>query len=287
MRELMLEASAKINLTLDILRKRPDGYHDLRMVMQSISLCDTIKIMAKTGDGKISVSVQGMDLPDGPENLAWKAAKNFFDAEKISDASVGIHIEKRIPVRAGMAGGSTDAAAVLRGLQVLYCPEMPEERLEAVGAAVGSDVPFCIRGGTALAEGRGERLTSLDPMPHCWIAVCKPEFGLSTPALFGRIRVWELQKHPDNEGIRAALHAGNLAGVAGKLGNVFEQALLPEERREIFAIEKAMCRGGALNAIMTGSGPAVFGLFSDRADAEKTVEMLRTSWNQVYLAEPL
>ena len=278
LRELTLEAPAKINLTLDILGKRPDGYHDLQMVMQSISLCDTVKITVEAGGGKISVSAQGTDLPDGPENLAWKAAKSL---------SVGIHLKKRIPIQAGMAGGSADAAAVLRGLRRLCCPEMPEEELERVGAAVGSDVPFCVRCGTALAEGRGERLTSLDPMPHCWIVVCKPEFGLSTPALFGRIRVQELQKRPDNAGMRAALHAENLAGIAGKLGNVFEQVLLPRERREIFAIEKALRRCGALNAIMTGSGPAVFGLFSQKTDAQKAAEMLRAGWNWVYLAEPL
>lgn len=161
------------------------------------------------------------------------------------------------------------------------------EKLESIGAAVGSDVPFCVRSGTVLAEGKGERLTSLDSMPHCWIVVCKPEFGLSTPALFDRIRVGELQKHPDNAGMQAALHAENLAGVAGKLGNVFEQALLPRERSEIFAIEKAMCRSGALNAAMTGSGPAVFGLFPEKAGAERAVEVLRTNWNWVCLAEPL
>lgn len=287
MGELTLKAPAKINLTLDILGKRPDGYHDLKMVMQSISLYDILTIHTETGNGKISVSTQCTDLPKGPGNLAWKATEKFFGAAKIYGESVQIYIEKRIPIQAGMAGGSADAAAVLRGLRTLCCPDMPEERLEAIGAAVGSDVPFCIRGGTVLAEGRGERLTSLCSMPHCWIVACKPQFGLSTPALFGRVRPEMLQNRPNNEAIQAALCAGNLAEIASGLGNVFEQVLLPEEQKEIFAIEKIMCRSGALNAIMTGSGPTVFGIFAEETDAEKTVSALQRNWQQIYLVEPL
>ena len=287
MRRLVLEAPAKINLTLDIIGKRPDGYHDLQMVMQSISLCDTVTICPETGDGKISVSTCGADLPDGPGKLAWKAAKSFFNATKISGVSVRIYLEKRIPMQAGMAGGSTDAAAVLRGLRTLCCPGMSEEDLENVGAAVGSDVPFCVRGGTALADGRGERLTSLTSIPHCWIVVCKPGFGLPTPVLFSRVQMENLRNRPDNMAMLAALGKGSLPMIADELGNIFEQVLLPEEREEIFAVKKSMCWNGALNALMTGSGPTVFGLFDNRPAAEAAVKVLRERRKWVYLAEPI
>lgn len=287
MKTLTLEAPAKINLTLDILGKRPDGYHDLQMVMQSISLCDTVTLETAPGSGEIAVSTRGAKLPGGPENLAWKAARKFLDDAGLSDISVKIQLEKRIPMQAGMAGGSADAAAVLRGLRTLLCPECTEERLEAVGAQVGSDVPFCVRGGTALAEGRGERLTSLPALPHCWIVVCKPEFGLSTPALFGRVQLEKLQNRPDNPAMQVALGRGDLRKIAAELRNVFEEVLLPEERREIAAIEADLRSRGALNAVMTGSGPTVFGLFEEKTLAEDAVAALRGRWEQVYLAEPL
>lgn len=287
MKTLTLDAPAKINLTLDILGKRPDGYHDLQMVMQSISLCDTVAVETAPGSGEIAVSTQGAELPSGPENLAWKAARKFLDDAGLQNISVKVHLDKRIPMQAGMAGGSADAAAVLRGLRTLVCPEFPDERLEIVGAQVGSDVPFCVRGGTALAEGRGERLTNLNAMPHCWIVVCKPEFGLSTPALFGRVHTDVLQKRPDTAGVIAALRHGDLSMLSAQLCNVFEEVLLPQERQEIVSIEEEMRRGGALNALMTGSGPTVFGLFTERDDADNTVQMLRRKWRSVYLAEPI
>lgn len=287
MKILTLEAPAKLNLTLDILGKRPDGYHDLQMVMQSISLHDTVTLQAEKGTGTVTVSTQGADLPDGPGNLAWKAARLFFDAVGMAGEDVRITLEKRIPMQAGMAGGSADAAAVLRGLRELYCPELPEEQLESIGAGVGSDVPFCVRGGTALAEGRGERLTTLNAMPHCWIVVCKPEFGLSTPELFGRVHTDALQKRPDTADVIAALRHGDLSTLSAQLCNVFEEVLLPQERQEIVSIEEEMRRGGALNALMTGSGPTVFGLFTEREDADNTVQMLRRKWRSVYLAEPI
>lgn len=287
MKTLTLDAPAKINLTLDILGKRPDGYHDLQMVMQSISLCDTVAVETAPGSGEIAVSTQGAELPSGPENLAWKAAQKFLDDAGLQNISVKVHLDKRIPMQAGMAGGSADAAAVLRGLRTLVCPEFPDERLEIVGAQVGSDVPFCVRGGTALAEGRGERLTNLNAMPHCWIVVCKPEFGLSTPELFGRVHTDVLQKRPDTAGVIAALRHGDLSMLSAQLCNVFEEVLLPQERQEIVSIEEEMRRGGALNALMTGSGPTVFGLFTERDDADNTVQMLRRKWRSVYLAEPI
>ena len=204
MRSVTMPAHAKLNLTLDILRKRPDGYHDLRMVMQSIALHDVVTVRTETGSGEITVHTDREDLPGGPDNIAWKAARAFYDAVGQESSGTEIVLEKHIPMQAGMAGGSADGAAVLLALQSLYAPEMPREALEQVGLQVGSDVPFCVRGGTALAEGRGEVLTDLPPLPDCWIAVCKPDFGLSTPALFRRVRVDALQGRPDHDAMKRA-----------------------------------------------------------------------------------
>lgn len=287
MKTMTLPAYAKLNLTLDILRKRPDGYHDLRMVMQSIALHDTVTVCTETGDGEITVRTDREDLPGGPGNIAWKAAQAFYDAAGIHNSGTEILLEKHIPMQAGMAGGSADGAAVLRALQALYAPEMPRWELEQIGLQVGSDVPFCVRGGTALAEGRGEVLTDLPPLPACAIVVCKPAFGLSTPALFGRVRVEKLSRHPDQDAMQQALAAGDLAAVARQMGNVFEEVLTAEESREIAYLKDVMLRCGALNAVMTGSGPTVFGLFAQKDRAERAVEILRDHYPQLFLTEPV
>ena len=286
MMERTVKAFAKVNLTLDILRRRADGYHDLEMVMQSISLHDTLTIRTGTGSGGIAVQAGREDLPSGPDNIAWKAADVFFRTAGIVNDGVEIVIEKRIPAAAGMAGGSADGAAVLRGLRDIFCPEMPDSQLETMGAQVGSDVPFCVRGGTALAEGRGEVLTDLPPMPDCPMVICKPAFGLSTPALFGRVRVDALQHRPNHAAMKAALAAADLNGVAAELSNVFEEVLTEAERSEIMHIRQVMLEHGALNAVMTGSGPTVFGLFADEAAASSAAGALRETYEQVYLARP-
>lgn len=286
MEDVTLKAPAKINLTLDILRRRPDGYHDLRMVMQTVSLYDLVTVRAETGTGDIVVHAGSSELPDGPENLAWKAAGAFLNGTGAECGGLEIWIEKRIPVRAGLAGGSADGAAVLKALRQLYAPGLSEERLEEIGAAVGSDVPFCIRGGTALAEGRGERLTTLPPLPECRIVLCKPDFGLSTPELFHRVRVEELPFHPDTEGMRCALAAGDLCHVAKLTANVFE-FVLAEEKAEIVSIETALRETGALAAAMTGSGPTVFGIFNDAEKAALSAEALGRRYVQTYLTQPV
>lgn len=286
MGRLTIEAPAKINLILDILRRRPDGYHDLRMVMQSVSLCDTVSVETGVGAGVIRVNSGAWDLPNGPENLAWQAAGTFFEETGLPNGGVEITLKKRIPVCAGMAGGSTDAAAVLRALQVLLCPELTEKRLEEIGGKVGSDVPFCVRGGTALAEGRGERLTTLPPLPACTLVLCKPGFGLSTPELFGRVRADTLTWHPDTDGMCRALTSGDLTGVAERVANVFERILRPEEG-DIFSIREILLRHGALAAAMTGSGPTVFGIFDGEDRARTAVEALRTRYSQIFVVKPL
>lgn len=287
MKSMTLPAYAKLNLTLDILRKRPDGYHDLRMVMQSIALHDTVTVRTETGDGDITVRTDREDLPGGPGNIAWKAARAFYDAVGMENGGTEILLEKRIPMQAGMAGGSADGAAVLQALRSLYAPEMSRQELERIGLQVGSDVPFCVRGGTALAEGRGEVLTDLPPLPTCTIVVCKPEFGLSTPALFGRVRVEKLGRRPDHDAMKQALAAGNLGAVARQMGNVFEEVLTAEESREIAYLKDVMLRCGAFNAVMTGSGPTVFGLFAQKEQAERAAQALRSRYAQLFLTTPV
>lgn len=285
MKELTISAPAKLNLTLDILRRREDGYHDLKMTMLSVELCDTLTVRLR-GDGRILVRAPGADLPEGEDNLAGKAARRFFE-EIGENPGVEITIEKRIPAQAGMAGGSADAAAALRALRTLLRPEMPDCRLERLGEKVGSDVPFCVRGGAVLAEGRGERLTTWPQMPPCHIVVCKPDFGLSTPALFGRVRVESLQRRPDHEALRAALLAGDLKAVAANMANVFEEVLTPGEAEAVGDV-KARLRGlGAENAVMTGSGPAVFGLFQEEEAARRAADALSASHLQTFLTRPL
>lgn len=285
MNELNLTAPAKLNLTLDILRRREDGYHDLKMVMIAVDLCDCLTVRLRS-DGKIKVRVPGTDLPEGEDNLAGKAARTFFNETGLAPG-VEITIKKHIPSQAGMAGGSSDAAAVLRALRKLLRPQLTVRQLEIMGERVGSDVPYCVRGGTVLAEGRGERLTNWPAMPPCWIVVCKPEFGLSTPELFGRVQAEKLRLRPDHAAMYAALLSGDLRAVAAQTANVFEEILTPREAEEVGDIRARLCRCGAENARMTGSGPTVFGLFQGSEGARRAVEELRTHYPRTLLTRPL
>lgn len=282
---LELKAYAKLNLTLDILRKRPDGFHDLAMVMQSISLADDVSISAEEESGIRCESNLGF-LPSDERNLAVKAALIFARETGIELPGLRIRLEKRIPACAGMAGGSSDAAAVLRGLRKLLIPTMPTEELERIAAFVGSDVPYCVRGTTALAEGRGEVLTDLPSLPHCWFVICKPDFPISTPELFSCVNVKKIAYHPDTKGMMGALEEQNLSGVARRMFNVFE-SVLPRKYEEVFAIKHRLLELGAMNAAMSGSGPTVYGIFDNFAAAEKAHEILKAEYEQCYLAEPV
>lgn len=285
MKTITLEAPAKINLTLDILGRRADGYHDLRMVMQSVSLGDTVTV-TETGDG-FALLAEGIALPAGKVTLEQRAAESFFRYLGRPMPGLEVRLVKRVPAYAGLGGGSADAAAVLRGLRALYAPELSRQALEEMGLAVGSDVPFCVHGGTCLAEGRGEVLTDLPPLLGCAIVLCKPDFGLPTPALFQRVDGAELGPRPDMAAMEAALARGDLPAVAGCLGNVFEQVLTAEEGADIRAIQAALLRHGALGAAMSGSGPTVFGLFDDPAKADRAAEVLGETYRQTYLAAPV
>ncbi len=278
-------AYAKLNLALDILRKREDGYHDLRMVMQSIDLADEVSISPRPELG-MTVYTDLPYLPKDEGNIAAKAASRFFAVSGLPPVGLSIGIKKRIPVCAGMAGGSSDGAAVLRVLRRMYAPDMPEERLAEIGALVGSDVPFCVHGGAMLAEGRGECLSPLPSLPPCWLVVCKPAYSVSTPELFSKVQVKKLRCHPDIPGMAAALEQGDLEGVARRLYNVFED-VLPRKYHQIFEIKSTLLGLGAMAASMTGSGPTVFGLFRDHSPAVQAVEVLTAQYPSVYLCRPL
>lgn len=277
------EAPAKINLALDILGKRPDGYHALCSIMQTVSLCDSVEL-AEGGEG-FTLSMAGFTPPEGQKTLEQRAAEAFFARLGRAMPPLTVRIAKRTPAYAGLGGGSADVAALLRILRDRYAPKMEDVALEAIGAEVGSDMPFCLRGGTALAEGRGEILTDLPPLPDCWIVLCKPPFPIPTPMLFARADSVAIRHRPDIPGMRKALENGDLEGVAGRLGNVFEE-VLPPECGAVFAIRDALLAAGALGAGMSGSGPTVFGIFREeglaRAAQEKTLP-----WGESYAVRPL
>ena len=277
-------APAKVNLALDILGTRPDGYHDMRMVMQTISLCDTVTVK-ETAAG-FELRTGGDFIPAGKKTLEQRAAEVFFETIGQPMPGLRVTLEKVTPAYAGLGGGSADVAALLRILRDTYAPDMPTEELERIGFAVGSDMPFCIHGGTCLAEGRGEVLTDLPPLPDCWLVLCKPDFGIPTPALFARVDGGELTCRPDIDGMMTALQAGDLEGIAKRLGDVFEE-VLPEEYQEVFAIKVRLLELGALNAAMSGSGPTVFGIFREKEAAGRAAEALKRDYAQTYLAEPV
>ena len=279
-----LTAPAKVNLALDILDTRPDGYHDMKMVMQTISLCDTVSV-EETAAG-FELRTDGDFIPAGKKTLEQRAAEAFFEAAGFPMPGLRVTLEKVTPAYAGLGGGSADVAALLRILRDNYAPEMSTEELERIGFTVGSDMPFCVRGGTALAEGRGEVLTDLKPLPDCWFVLCKPDFGIPTPSLFALVDGGELTCRPDIGGMGLALESGDLAGVAARLGNVFEE-VLPEEYHEVFTIKNRLMELGALNAAMSGSGPTVFGIFSEQETAKRAAEVLKETYQQTYLAVPV
>ena len=284
MMEMKRDAPAKVIRALDILGRRGDGYHEMRMVMQTVSLCDTVTV-EETAEG-FSLQTDGDFIPAGKKTLEQQAAEAFFRSAGLAMPGLAVMLEKRTPAYAGMGGGSADVAALLRLLRDRYCPAMEDGELERIGLTVGSDMPFCVRGGTALAEGRGEVLTDLPPLPPCAFVLCKPDFGIPTPTLFARVDGAELTDRPDVGGMAEALAAGDLEGVAARLGNVFEE-VLPPEYGEVFRIKERLRELGALNAAMSGSGPTVFGMFRRREEAERAAAVLKAACAQTYVAEPV
>ncbi|MDR1735795.1 MAG: 4-(cytidine 5'-diphospho)-2-C-methyl-D-erythritol kinase [Oscillospiraceae bacterium] len=283
---ITVNAYAKINLALDVLGRRDDGYHNLRMVMQSVSFCD-ILTLRKSRSGRHTITTEGgkcAGLPVGSRNLALLAAELFFARAGIQDVSLDITLDKRIPVCAGLGGGSSDAAAVLLALRGEFAPELPIETLLEWALELGSDVPFCVLGGTALAGGRGEALTPLPPLPPCHIVLCKPPVPVSTRKAFEMIDKVKISRRPDIAGLRAALSREDLPGAARYMYNVFEDTLT-EKHRDIRAIHSALLDFGALGAVMSGTGPTVLGVFSDGQAARAARDELSKTFAETYLCE--
>ena len=279
MKRVTLPAYAKLNLTLDILGNREDGYHDLRMVMQSVELHDDVTVALTEEDG---VVCRCGEIPGDESNLAVRAARAFFAATGTPPCGLAVDIVKRIPAQAGMAGGSADAAATLRALRELLMPTLPDEALREIGTAVGSDVPYCVLGGTALAEGRGERLTPLRSAPPFHVVLCKPDFGVSTPALFARADERGVTIRPDTEAMLRAVETGDAAALCANVANAFED-VLGDERDAVLAIKARLLALRAEAAAMTGSGPTVFGLYRDESAARAAYEALRPDYAQTFL----
>ena len=282
MRELKLKAKAKINLGLDVVRKREDGYHEVRMIMQMINLYDKITLRKKTEPG-ITVTANLSYLPVNEDNLVYRAAKLLMDEFQV-DGGLEIELQKYIPVAAGMAGGSTDAAAVMVGVNRIFQLGLNKKQLMERGVKIGADVPFCIMRGTALAEGIGEELTALPAMPHCSLVIAKQKIHVSTKFVYGNLKVGELTEHPDIDGQVQALRENNLEQLVTRMGNVLETVTIPAYP-VIDEIKHTMMKYGAMGAMMSGSGPTVFGIFEKEDKAQEVCRLLKKekAAKQVYL----
>lgn len=276
----MARSYAKINLTLDVLGRRENGYHDVEMIMQTVSLFDLL-IIDKT-HGPISVKTNLSYLPDNDKNIAYKAAKLFFDYTKIK-SSVKIMIHKNIPVSAGLAGGSGNAAAVLCALDKLYGTELPVEELMKLGASLGADVPYCIMGGTAIASGIGEILTPIESMKKTHILLVKPPVSISTAAIYEEIDSAEILKHPDTLAMRRAIADSDIRLISENLCNVME-SVTEKQCPVIGEIKKKMLLSGAKGALMSGSGPTVFGIFDNYAKAKRSHDSFSRQYKDTFLA---
>lgn len=276
-------AFAKINLTLDVLDRRADGYHDIRSVMQTISIRDDVELELGTGQ-PWALTCDKEDILQDNTNLAWRAAEVFFRTTKRDAQGLTIRITKRIPSQAGLGGGSADAAAVLRALNRHYEYPFSVYALAELGAEVGSDVPFCTLGGTALAEGRGERLRKLPDLPETVFVVCKPDFSVSTPELYRRLDETAIAKRPDHKAMEAAIAKGDLGAVAENLWNVFEP-VVTEEHLELNYIKSLMNSYGAMGFAMTGSGSAVYAMMPSFEYAAVVCAMLKENYPQIFIAK--
>ena len=278
-------AFAKINLTLDVLDKRPDGYHDLKSVMQTISIRDDVEIDVDT-DAPWTLTCETEGVPCDERNLAWKAAKVFYENTGLKTTGLAIRIHKRIPREAGLGGGSADAGAVLRALNRHYGDPLSIFALAELGSLVGSDVPFCTLCGTAMVEGRGERLRKLPDMPDCCFVVCKPDFSASTPELYRKLDETVIAKRPDHQAMESALLAGDLSKIAENIYNVFDP-VVTQDHLELNYIKSIYNSYGSIAQQMTGSGSAVFAIVPDFEFAAVICNMLKDNYPQVFIAKPV
>ena len=285
MDKLALKAYGKINLGLDVLRKRPDGYHNLKMIMQMVDVYDDIIITKTDRKDEIIVATDKFVLENEKGNLAYMAAKLLFDEFDIHQG-IEIKINKRIPIAGGMAGGSSDCATTLMGINKMFDLKLSKEDLMKRGVKLGADVPYCVLGKTAIAEGVGEILTPLPTPPSCYVIIAKPPVSVSTAFVYGNIRPDEITKRPDIDGMAEAIKNGDLYKMSSLLYNVMEDVTVPEYPI-IADIKKMMIENGALNSIMSGSGPTVFGIYDNLEKAENTMKLLKKSnlTEQLYLTK--
>ena len=279
-----MKALAEVNLGLDVIRRREDGYHEVKMIMQTVRLYDRI-ILEKTQKG-ISMETNLSFLPVNEQNIAYRAAKMLMDEFHIQ-SGLHIKIDKHIPVAAGMAGGSTDGAAVLYGVNKIFELGLTKRQLMERGVKLGADVPYCIMRGTVLSEGIGEILTPVSSLPDCHILIAKPPVSVSTKHVYENLKLDKIEKHPDIDGMVEALRIEDLHGVTQRMENVLETVTIPEHP-EIQQIKELMIKEGALNALMSGSGPTVFGIFDDREKGMRARDLLRKSSlvRHTYLVRP-
>ena len=267
-----IRGMAKVNLGLDVLRRREDGYHDVKMIMQTVNLYDVLTFK-KTKSPGIQISCDGADLPTDKHNLIYKAASCFYRTFP-EEGGISVTLKKQIPVAAGMAGGSTDAAVTFIAMNEIYGTGLRKDELARMAVKVGADVPFCIYGGTCLSEGIGEILTPVKNNLRCNVLIAKPDISVSTKYVYDNLHVDRIQKHPDIDGMTAALEQGDLKKMAGKMENILEH-VTARSYPEIEELKQCMIQMGALNAIMSGSGPTVFGIFENKSLAETALEEIR------------
>lgn len=284
MDSLSLQANAKINLGLDVLRRREDGYHEVKMVMQTVGICDRLDF-AKLSENSIRVSTNKEELPCDEHNLIYKAAKLMKETYGIAEG-VSIKLEKNIPIAAGMAGGSTDAAATIHGMDRLFGLKISLEEKQKLGVKIGADVPYCLMGGTALSEGIGEMLTALPAVPEAFLVVAKPDINVSTKFVYENLHANSLTAHPDIDGMVESIRRGDLKGITDRMENVLETVTV-KNYPIIEEMKQFLKEQGAMNALMSGSGPTVFGIFEKKETAKAAYEaMLRRGFTeQVYLTE--
>lgn len=286
MDSITVNAYAKINLGLDVLRRREDGYHDICSIMQSLMFHDTLTVR-RNASKQIIIHTNDPSLPVDQNNLVYKAAALFLNTISVNEG-LDITLEKSIPIAAGLAGGSSDAAAVLKGLNELFEAAVPIDELMKLGKMIGADVPYCLLLGTALSEGIGERLTPLPPMPDCHILLVKPSVSVSTKYVYENLNLSGAVAHPDISTMLEYLKAGDLTGLAGSMDNILQTVTI-REYPLIEVIKKEMLRQGALTSLMSGSGPTVFGIFQEGETAEAAFRYFNDNpayGNQIYLTSP-
>lgn len=271
MNQIVIKAMAKVNLGLDVLRRLENGYHEVKMVMQTVDLYDELTVK-KEETKDITITSNTGELPLNEDNLIYKAAKLLFEKAGCVQG-VSVHLNKNIPIAAGMAGGSTDAAATLLALNALLEFGFSKEELAKIGVKIGADVPYCIYGGTYLSEGIGEVLSKLPDAPDCYIVIAKPPIGVSTKYVYENLHIETVKEHPDMDGMVDAIKQNSLQGVVNKMGNVLETVTI-KRYPEIAKMKQCLLDNGAMNALMSGSGPTVFGIFTEKETAHKALEEL-------------